>query len=262
MTVTLFGPLRPAPTLQRRSERVLKAHSGGEDHFTEITLLDDRHSGGMVVQYLVKASSPRTAKRVGLVYLSQLSDLLSARTQCPVKFYMNDEEARDERAQRHRESVRVNRILTDDEWRWVTGSLVGLRREHPRFLAAASWFRKGLNGNDPLDDFCSFWRTIERIAEHYANKTGWAQGDGGVRKCVAQLTADLFPASNTDAIPELLRDSERIRLAVKLRNDIAHGNEPITVDMIERAGEELQSLEDAAFSVLMRIRETRLSFDI
>lgn len=253
MTVTLFGPLRPEPELHRRTERVIKAHANERDYFTEITLLDGRNSGGMAVQYSVTAFSPRSARRVGLVYLSQLCDLLSAVTQCPITFHTTGEEAREERWRTTRQPIRVDRILTQEEWSWVTGSLVALRREHPRYLAAASWYRKGLIGNDCIDDFCCFWRVIERLAESYADKSNWSEADRGVRKSVAQLTNDLFSGGKT---PELLRDEARVRRIVTLRNDISHGNVPITVDMIDTASDELEALEEAAFAVLDRIRRT------
>ena len=259
MKVTLFGPLRPAADLNHRTERVIKAHSNERDHFTEITLMDNRNAGGMVVDYFVKAHSPRSARRVGLVYLSQLCDLLSAVTQCPVKFCTQDEEAREERARLHHQSMRVNRTLTSDEWSWVTGSLAALQREHPRFLAAASWYRKGLIGNDCLDDFCCFWRVIERLAESYADKSNWPKGDGGVRKSVAQLTTDLFEIGS---IPELLQDEDRVKSIITLRNNISHGNVPITIDMIETASEELEALEEAAFAVLDRMRRTKIKIEI
>ncbi len=259
MTVTLFGPLRPADDLNRRTERVIKAHTNEQDHFTDITLLDGRQAGGMVVQYSVKALSPKSALRVGLVYLSQLCDLLSAVTQCPVTFYTTDDEAREERGRQHRQPMRVDRTLTAEEWLWVTGSLVAIRREHPRFLAAASWYRKGLIGNDCLDDFCCFWRVIERIAESYADKTNWSETDRGVRKRVAQLTTDLFEAGET---PNLLKDAARVKRVIDMRNDISHGNVPISMDMIDTASEELEALEAAAFAVLDRMRRTKLAFDV
>src|SRR5690606_21870292 len=109
MAVTLFGPLRPAPSLQRRTERVIKAHAGGRDHFTDITLYYDGQRRQMSVEYIVTAYSPASAKRVGLVYLSQLCDLLSAVTQCPVRFSEQEDEARDERARQYRDTVRVHR---------------------------------------------------------------------------------------------------------------------------------------------------------
>jgi hypothetical protein len=261
MTVTLFAPLRLAPELNRRTDRVIKAHSNDRDHFTEITISESRTPGNtsLVVQYKVKAFSLRSALRVGAVYLSQLCDLLSAVTQCPVKFFMQDEDAREERGRMFRQSIRVDRTLTSEEWSWITGSLVALQQHHPRYLAAASWYRKGLIGNDCLDDFCCFWRVIERIAESYADKSDWAKGDGGVRKSVAQLTADLFVPGSA---PKLLSDEERVRSVVKLRNDISHGNEPITLSMIDLASEELEALEEAAFAVLDQMRRTKLEIPI
>jgi hypothetical protein len=261
MTVTLFAPLRLAPDLNRRTERVIKAHSNDRDHFTDITISESRTPGNpnLIVQYLVKASSPRSALRVGAVYLSQLCDLLSAITQCPVKFFLQEEDAREERGRMFRQGMRVDRTLSLVEWSWVTGSLVALQQQHPRYLAAASWYRKGLIGNDCLDDFCCFWRVIERIAESYADKSDWAKGDGGVRKSVAQLTADLFAPGSA---PELLSDEQRVRSVVKLRNDISHGNEPITLSMIDLASEELEALEEAAFAVLDQMRRTKLEIAI
>ena len=259
MTVTLFGPLRPEPELHRRTERAIKANVDGRDYFTEITLQDGRSNGGMVVQYSVTAFSPKSARRVGLVYLSQLCDLLSAVTQCPITFHTSDDEAREERFRTNRQSIRVDRILKHEEWSWVTGSLVALRREHPRYLAAASWYRKGLIGNDCLDDFCCFWRVIERLAESYADKSNWSESDRGVRKSVAQLISDLF---SDGSIPELLRDEARVKRVVTLRNDISHGNVPITVDMIDTASEELEALEEAAFAVLSNIRLSKLKIEV
>lgn len=256
MKVTLFGPLRPARELHRRTQRVIKARGESGEHFTEITLTDDRLAKGMVVEYQVRAKSPRSAKRVGMVYLSQLCDLLSAMTQCPVIFFADAEDAREERGRLFRQTMHVNRILTPNEWEWVTGALAALRHDHPRFLAAASWYRKGLIGNDCLDGFCCFWRVIERLAESYADRSAWEPDDKGVRKSVAQLTSDLF---EHESAPKLLQDAERVRQVVQLRNDISHGNKPITVDMIDAASDELEFMEEAAFAVLTRVRQQKLT---
>lgn len=258
LSVRLFGPLRLAQDLNRRTERVIKANSGDREHFTDITLREARPDDGIMVDYFVKAKSPASARRVGIVYLSQLCDLLSVVTECPVKYFMKDEDAREERARSNRQPMKSCRTLTRDEWSWVTGSLVALRREHPRFLAAASWFRKGLVGEDCLDRFCCFFRVIERIASSYADKSTWEKGDGGMLKLMTQLTEDLFGEC---AAPELLSDIERIRIVKQLRNDISHGNEPISVNMIESVNEQLPAIQDAAFCVLDCFRK-RLDFAV
>jgi hypothetical protein len=261
MTVDVFGPLRPSQDLHRNTQRALKGHSSGRDFFTDITLHDSR-TGGMRVDYTVTANSPAGAERAGSVYLSQLCDLLSVVTRCPVWFYMPDEDVRDERMRLHRRASTVDRILTEEEWSWITGNLVFLRRDHPRFLAAASWYRKGLIGRDILDDFCCYWRVIERLAYSYANKETWTdqqKSKSAVKQCVDQLMRDLF---NDPTVPTILRDPSTVSEVVKLRNDLSHGNVPITLEVIDLATSHLKPLEQAAFLVLQGVRQKCLICDV
>jgi hypothetical protein len=250
----LYGPVKPSPEFVRQPQRVIKSHSKGEDFFTEITLLDDRRPGMMQVEYLVTARSPNSAERVGAVYLSQLCDLLSVATRCGIRFYMPDDDARDERIQQSRRSTTVDRILTASEWEWVTGSLAFFRRDHPRFLAAASWYRKGLLGKDALDDFCCFWRVIERLAKTYYDKSKVPKSDRGTIPQVNQLLADLFPSG----APPVLDDKEKVDRLFELRNDLSHGNVPITVELIEQATSYVQPMADAAYAVLDTMRHKKL----
>jgi len=259
MVVTVFGPIRPSPELIRQQpQRVLKGHRGGRDFFTDITLHDSRNTNGMRVEYTVTANSPAGAERAGAVYLSQLCDLLSVVTRSAVWFYMPYEDAQEERMQFNRRAASVCRLLTEPEWSWITGNLVFLRREHSRFLAATSWYRKGLIGRDSLDEFCCYWRVIERLAYSYADKTEWTDDEKSqstVKKCVEQLANDLF---ESDMAPEVLRDCQAVSEIVTLRNDLSHGNVPITLDVIDAATARLKPLEHAAFSVLERIRNLKL----
>jgi hypothetical protein len=260
MTVDVFGPVRPSQELHRHTQRALKGHNSGRDFFTDITLHEARNEG-MRVEYTVTANSPIGAERAGSVYISQLCDLLSVVTREPVWFYMPDEDARDERIRLHRRASTVSRILTAEEWSWITGNLVFLRREHPRFLAASSWYRKGLIGRDCLDDFCCYWRVIERLANSYANKAEWNSEEiskSAVKKCVEQLMRDLF---NGAAAPDVLRDPQVVSEIVKLRNDLSHGNVPITLEVIDAATLRLKPLEHAAFMVLQGVRQKCLVCD-
>ncbi len=259
MTARLFAPVRLADELNRHTQRVIKAHVDDRDFFTEITISDNRLQGGLAVEYLVTAKSRDSARRVGTVYLSQLCDLLSVVTECPVQFFVNEFDAREERTRDNRQPMKNARTLSLAEWSWITGSLVALRRDHPRFLAAASWFRKGLIGEDCLDNFCCFFRVIDRLASSYADKSGWGKDEGGMLRAITQLRDDLFTGSE---VPVLLSDVDRIKAAKTLRNDISHGNEPITIDMIEYANRELPAIQDAAFCILDCLRSHRLEFAI
>lgn len=255
---TLYGPVKPSEELRRNTQRALKAHSDGRDYFTEITLDESRQGGAMRVTFNVVASSIDSAKRVGAVYLGQLCDLISAATRAPVRFFESEDQEHEERVRIHRRGNSSWSKLTEPEWIWITGNLVFLRREHPRFLAASSWYRKGLTGGDTLDVYCCFWRVIERLALSYADKSQWSQVDideNKTKKYVEQLTADLFQKQR---VPALLADNKTVSKVLKLRNDLSHGNEPITPDVIESASGYLKSLEESAFAVLHEIRRKRL----
>ena len=233
MTAVLFGPIRPHSSLHRSTQRALKSHTAGHDFFTNITLQESYQPGSMRIEYMVTATSPVSAERAGAVYLCQLCDLLSALTRSPMRFYLPDEDARDERVKSTRKATSIDRVLTEKEWHWIISSLVFLRREHPRYLAAASWYRKGLIGNDALDNFCCFWRAIERIAFTYADQSKLEEKQRGKAKpCIAQLAGELFLE---DDIPECLSVAKCVDEIVKLRNDLSHGNVPITGDVIDLA---------------------------
>ncbi|MBA3481089.1 MAG: hypothetical protein H0T51_04655 [Pirellulales bacterium] len=257
MGAVLFGQLRPEENLRRQTHRALKSHHDGRDFFSEITLNEDRH-GGMRIDFTVTASALSLAELAGAVYLSQLCDLLSVLTQAPVWFYTTEEEARNGRNLVNRRVATVDRILTEPEWNWITGYLVFLQREHSKFLSAASWYRKALIGHDSLEDFCCFWRVIERLAYSYADRSQWSDEErmrSPAKKCVGQLVSDLFVDGSA---PAILTDQGAIKQIVELRNDLSHGNIPITLEVIDLATSHLKVLEDAAFSVLQRVKHAKL----
>jgi hypothetical protein len=211
----------------------------------------------MRIEYNVTATSPSSAERAGAVYLSQLCDLLSVAIRSPIRFFLPDEDAAEERCRTVRKATTIDRVLSEEEWHWIIGSLVFLRREHPRFLAAASWYRKGLTGSDVLDNFCCFWRVIERVAFSYADKSQLPEKDRGKAKpCVTQLVVELFPG---DDVPEALSADARIGEIMQLRNDLSHGNIPITAEVIDQASSHLKPLEEAAHEVLERTKRVRIS---
>lgn len=263
MNVDVFGPIRISQELQRRPRPVLKSHRSGQDFFTDITLFDRQgtSASGMRVRYKITASFPEAANRAGAVYVGQLCDLLSVVTRSPVWFSLSNENNRNRRIPSNPSSSSVSRILTEDEWSWISDNLVPLRQNHPRFLAASSWYRKGLIGRDCLDDFCCYWRVIERLAYSYADKSGWKDEEkknSRARRYIEQLTDDLF--SGAAGIPDALSDTKTVSAIIKLRNDLTHGNQPITLEVIENATAYLKPLEHAAFLVLQGVKSKKVNF--
>src|ERR1022692_1943294 len=92
----------------------------------------------------------------------------------------------------------------------------------------------------------------ERMRGIYRSQ-GVAAGYGA---CVVQLVAELFPEGD---VPESLSADKRIGEIIQLRNELSHGNVPITGEVIDQASGHLQALEQAAYEVLERFKRTRVS---
>lgn len=258
LSAVLYGPIRPDRELDRRTQRALKGVAGDQEFFTEITLRDTRQPGLMGVDFSVTASSPAGAERAGIVYLGQLCDVMSSITREPIRFLLPGEDSREERMRGNRASTHIDRILTHEEWNWIIGTLVSLRQKHPRYLAASSWYRKGLCGIDPLEVACCFWRVIERLSLSYCDKHKLPKDEKGnpicsAKNCVKQFVEDFNLAAASDGF---LADDKRLKKIVDLRNDVSHGNEPITPKLIEDASDLCKPLEQAAFECLSVIRAT------
>jgi hypothetical protein len=258
LSAVLYGSIRPDQELDRMTHRALKGVSGEDEFFTDITLRDTRQAGLMGVDFSVTASSPAGAERAGIVYLGQLCDVLSSITREPVRFLMPGEDAREERMRGNRASTHIDRILTHKEWNWIIGNLVFLRQKHPRYLAASSWYRKGLCGIDPLEIACCYWRVVERLSLSYSDKEALPRDKDGkpicsAKNCVRQFVEQHGLGEVSDG---LLADEGELKKVVELRNDVSHGNEPITPDLIEESSDLIKPLEEAAFECLAAIRGT------
>jgi hypothetical protein len=257
LNAIIYGPIRPSRELDRMTQRALKEARGDKEFFTEITLRDTRKPGLMGVDFSVTSSSPASAQIAGIVYLGQLCDVLSSITRQPVRFLMPGEDSREERVRADRVSTHIDRILTHQEWNWVIATLVSLRQSHSIYLAASSWYRKGLCGIDPLEVTCCYWRVIERLAKSYYSKSKLPTDGDGKPICTAKNQVRQFVAEQclTEVSGGLLADEDWLKKIVNLRNNVSHGNEPITPELIEDASKLIIPLEEAAYSCLSAIRD-------
>lgn len=254
----LYASIKPDDNLDTMTKHALKSMKGKEKFFTEITLRGMRTTGQMTVDFSITASSPASAERAGIVYLGQLSDILSSITREPVRFLMPRENAHEDRRFYNRTSTHIDRVLTLEEWNWIIESLVPLRQKHPRYLAAASWYRKGLCGIDPLEIVCCYWRVVERLSLSYCTKGKLPKDNDGKPICSAKNCVRQFIEERglTGISNGVLDEDENLKKIVKLRNDISHGNEPITPILIEEASSLVRSLEEVAYECLAVIRDT------
>ena len=255
----LFGPIKPSSDFDRMPpQRTLKSVRKGEEFFTDISIQNTRRPSQMGVEFSVTACSPAGAEKAGIVYIGLLCDLMSSITRQPIRFLMPNEDLRETHNRGNRFSTHVDRILTWEEWESIIGSLVYIHMQHASYLAASSWYRKGLWGNDALDVACCYFRVIERISFSYCDNDKLpinAEGkpEKTTKNCILQFVTN---RRLTQASKDLLQDKEKLKQIIKLRNDVSHGNSPITPELIETASNFISPLEEAAYAFLACIRET------
>lgn len=183
LTVPLAGPLRMEVALSRRSAWSLTSRFGDESA-PRIQLTEDTDSS-LRLGFTITANSQRAAEQAGDELAQQTCDLLSVRTDVPIRPWPHDDDP-----VVHTTAVRQ---LTVEEWDWVSASLVRLKLTQPTFLAAAGWFRKALLTEDPMEAFCCCFQVIERISLGYgsAHRSDSEHHPDEPAALLAELTSDL-----------------------------------------------------------------------
>ena len=245
----IHGAVKLAEGLHRSSTGALKFASELKEIYTQIMLREAPNAtharmGYFSVFFNVKSETQHDALDAGTVYVSQLCDLLSFVTRVGTDHEV-DEESRAAQYRRSRYAPTADRILTGKEWQWIIGSLPHLHMKEPRFMAACSWYRRGLGTEEITEKLCCLWRVIERCANTYSDKTPL-----GEDKPKTKAVIGAFRDQNFESPPDLLSDDNRWHKAISLRNDISHGNVSLSPKLIEDCSELLSDLEDAAYKSL------------
>jgi hypothetical protein len=251
----IHGAIKLAERLHRSSTRALKAASDESEIYTQIMLREAPNAqhmrmGYFSVAFTVKAKTQQGALDAGTVYVSQLCDLLSFVTRVGTEHEV-DEESRLAQNRRSRYAPTADRLLAEQEWLWIIGSLPHLHLKESRFMSACSWYRRGIGADEITERLCCLWRVIERCAFSYSDQSDLEQKDKGRTKAVVKAFRDQF----FESPPELMRDDDRWIKAFDLRNDISHGNEPLSPKLIGCCSELLDDLEDSAHKTLKAVAD-------
>lgn len=250
----IHGAIKLQEGLHRSSTSALKFASNTREVFTQIMLREPPNAqhmrmGYFSVSFTVKSDTQQDALDAGTVYASQLCDLISCVTRVGTDHEV-DEEIRLNQNRRSRYAPTADRILTEKEWLWVIGSLPHLYMKEPRFMAACSWYRRGLGTEEITEKLCCLWRVMERCAFSYSDQTSLGEEKGKTKAVIRAFRDQTFKSP-----PELLQNDERWHKVVSLRNNISHGNVSLTQKLIQECSELLTDLEDAAFKSLHAVSE-------
>jgi hypothetical protein len=226
----------PISTSRKLSFNVEKGYQN--PFWTTVTI--SRLYNGVRIEVTARASDRDEANEAGLFFVGQTLDLLALRLNLPLTMFLAD-------SQSEIKTVGAKRIVELHDWEDVfrTARDYGLTR--PAFSRSISWFRKGLETNNPVDRFMSFWTAIESLASHCARRNDRTRQ--GIINQVCDCFDQLWGASdNWRVIPGR---PEYINRLNGHRNTIAHGAVAIQVDQLKAISLELPTLHNLAHQFLM-----------
>lgn len=222
-----------------RQNTTLDVMKGTRSPFlTTVKITNTRY--GVNLKVLSYGRDAVRAGQSGLFFVGEAVNLLALRLNRPLYLNLIDQEI---------ETINhsTKKVMSAEEWRsyFTLGRDYGQTRSV--FSRAISWYRKGLNSDDPIDKLLATWLSLEVIAYQYGNKIG-ASKSHITNQMVSCLNALWGSEKDWKVIPSR---SDWLEVMRKKRNDIAHGNSYIVPEYIQMLSDEVLILQELAQAFLI-----------
>jgi hypothetical protein len=179
----------------------------------------------MSVTAFARESDP--ARRAALVFVGEMLDVLATDLKLPLRLSLLDQRQAD------RSGHSIKRVVTEPELMQAFGRARWFSEEEPTFPRALSWFRKGLETENPLDRFFALWLALEIVARKYHPNVPRA-ANGSISQIWESFKVLWGECPDWPIIPGQLHWIDQNHA---LRVEIAHGTAAVDVEAVERAAE-------------------------
>lgn len=204
---------------------------------TNVKIANSRY--GVDIKVQAYGRDTERAAQSALFFAGEMVNVLALRLNSPLHLGLADQDI--EVSNRS-----VRRIIGNEEWRdfFTLGRDYGLSR--PVFSRAISWYRKGLNTDEPIDKLLAIWLSLEVIGKNFGRKQGPTQS-----QIINQITSCFNCLWQNEAQWKVIPNASTWFYAVKnKRNDIAHGNFSVHPEYIQTIAEEAPQLQALAHAFL------------
>ncbi|MBT2622837.1 methylamine utilization protein MauJ [Chryseobacterium sp. ISL-6] len=195
---------------------------------------------GLKISTTVRTNSEDKAKKIALLFIGKMLDVLSFKLNKPLNISDNEIINKSLRGN-------VRAIIEKNEFREAFEISRNLNLNHTTFLRGLNWYRKGLYSDDPFDKFLAFWNSVSIVASKYHTPNA-RTSNGSINQiwnCFETLwSSDI---SNWEGI----NNNDRwINEMSNIRNNIAHGLIPIEIEYVEDVIGKLDNVKDVAYKFL------------
>jgi hypothetical protein len=235
VTLFVYGSITVKETL-RLSE--LKGFRLEDPFYSDIEIRRSRVVSGIEATVTAFAPTEHLAREAAILFFGQMLDALSIKIKQPL--YLNFSDYQSSSRKTHNTMRRVEK----DEWQeaFKEARLLALTNG-TTFLRALGWYRKGLYTEDPFDKFLAFWNSIEIVAGKYyrlVSENTIAGTKDQIKTCFKALWGEcenwLIIKGQTNWVSD----------NYKIRNTIAHGTRPVTIETVKEVTYTIDTLEQVA----------------
>ena len=229
--IDIVGPITISNVINFRQEKGFD-----QDQFYSNIILQNAEYG-VAATVTAYAESAEIAKMAAFVFLGRMTDVLVFDNGISLSLYDHGELS----GSFNQNSTR--RLLAEEEFVAAFNIARKLEQEHHYLLKAIGWYAKGMNSNNTLDAFLSFWNAIEISGEHYHTHTD--RSESGAINMVYQCFLDYFGTEEQWHLPDRWINDMHDQ-----RNKIAHGGLETTAAAINDVSILIPSLTNVAKRIL------------
>lgn len=195
---------------------------------------------GIRVELIARADNQSEANDAAVFFVGQMIDHLSFQLNLPLSVSLYGEQFQSGL------SGNVHRIVSRDEFieAFTTSRQFGENRRV--LMRALGWYRKGITSEDPIDKFIAFWGSLEGFgSESHRRNEATARGSiNQICDCFDQVWGNVI---HWKIIPN---EANKINRFGEIRNGIAHGFVPVTIETIREINRELPIIQELSYQFL------------
>ncbi len=243
--VYVNGPIKVDKKISFRSRKDIEF---GNPLMSNIKI--DTTRDGVTLMVDSFATELKYGKKAALLFTGLALDVLSVKLKCPLYVSLYTE-----RIRYNYNDQDIQRIITEDDWRFAFKESRLLTFTEPTFLKALGWYRKGMLSDDPMDKFLAYWNAIEVVAGKYHTRT--ERTANGIKNQIWQSFNDLW--SDCPSWKVIPNQTGWIDDNYDTRKNVAHGLITIDVQSVENILDKISTIEELAHEFLVDWRTERLN---
>jgi hypothetical protein len=205
---------------------------------------------GFKLTCTVGTQTSERAHQVALLFIGKMLDVMSVKVNLPLFVSSANSPYKIVRA--------VKGVLNQHDFKSSFIAARKINNEHPTFLRALNWYRKGLYTEDPFDKFLAFWNSISVVGTKYYNPSDRTTGSiNQIWDCFSQLWGtNSSKWKLTNGNPKWINEHQ------ELRNHIAHGVIPIEPENVDDVLSKITNVKEVAYQFLVEFGEAKFKYNI